>query len=169
MRINMTDSEPPNATSASTPSKTPPTTDTEANTRKKRRRVSQEKAPVHPESEAAEESRSSKRSCDNSSQSSGEPDGGFTSTSLETEDISAEVQRRLKIREEMRQRRTTPWQEKRKRDSMASNDDTSPTEATARPHKKRAKMSVKVKNEWKRGSDQGDEVDTVSKKRRRTP
>ena len=133
--------------------------------RRKRRRVSREKEPVQPEPEPAEESRSSKRARDASSQSPFEQEGDVTSTSLGTEDISAEVQRRLKIKEEQRRKRETPKQDKRKRDSLASNDGASPSEATCRPRKKRAKMS----NERKRGSDSVNEIDTLSKKRRKTP
>ncbi|CAG7926657.1 unnamed protein product [Penicillium olsonii] len=126
--------------SSSTPNQ--PHTDAGANTRKKRRRVSGEQeqtraaAEVTPES--SREMRSAKRVCDAPSQPPPEQDRHVTPTSLGTEDISAEVQRRLKIKEEQRRKRETPKHDKRKRDSLASNDGASPG-ATTRPRKKRAK------------------------------
>lgn len=138
-------------TSSSSTSSNAPQTDTEANTRKKRRRVSREKVPVHTETDSATEVRSSKRARDNFSQppvAEGNTDGDVTSTSLGTEDISAEVQRRLKIKEEQRRRRNAPKQDKRKRDSLASNDGASPSGAMG-PLKKR----VKTENVSKRDGD----------------
>ncbi|KAF4292934.1 hypothetical protein KXW65_008157 [Aspergillus fumigatus] len=61
---------------------------------------------------------------------------------LETEDISEEVQRRLKIKEERRKKRDAKA-EKRKRDSLASNGSASasPPGGVARPRKKKVKTS----------------------------
>lgn len=89
-------------------------------------------------------------------------DEDVTSTSLETEDISAEVQRRLKIKEEQRRKRETPKQDKRKRDSLASNDGAS-SSTTTRPQKKRAKMDSARKRSGEL------EAETPKKKLRRTP
>ncbi|CAG8056093.1 unnamed protein product [Penicillium olsonii] len=125
--------------SSSTPNQ--PHTDAGANTRKKRRRVSGEQEQTRAAAvttESSREMRSAKRVCDAPSQPPPEQDRHVTPTSLGTEDISAEVQRRLKIKEEQRRKRETPKHDKRKRDSLASNDGASPG-ATTRPRKKRAK------------------------------
>lgn len=58
-----------------------------------------------------------------------------TPVSMETEDISEEVQRRLKIKEEKRKKRNAK-PEKRKRDSLASNGSTSSPGTTSKPRKK---------------------------------
>ncbi|KAJ6051553.1 uncharacterized protein N7446_006185 [Penicillium canescens] len=156
-----------NTSSSSSSRSTPqrPPTDTEANTRKKRRRSSRDKDTTHPEPEitphdpSIDESRASKRHCD-VSQPSEQDEGDITSTSLGTEDISAEVQRRLKIKEEQRRKKDNPKPDKRKRESLASNEATSPS--VPRPKKKRVRMG----NERKRAGDLAeDEAD--SKKRRR--
>lgn len=63
-----------------------------------------------------------------------------TPVSIETEDISEEVQRRLEIKEEQRKKRGSSTSEKRKRDrdSLASNDNTSSSFGSAsRPKKRR--------------------------------
>lgn len=63
--------------------------------------------------------------------------------SLETEDISDEVQRRLKIKEEQRRKRDAkPEKRKRDRDSLASNVSTSSL-ASSKP-RKRYKLSEQV-------------------------
>lgn len=151
------------STSSASSSSNPSHTDAEANMRKKRRRVSREKEPFRSEGEASGEARYPKRIRDPSSQPPLEQDGDVTSTSLGTEDISAEVQRRLKIREEHRRRRETPQQDKRKRESLASNESASPGLAT-RPRKKRAKVDSESKRsgEWADG-------DTLRKRLRRAP
>ncbi|KAH8429474.1 uncharacterized protein LDX57_007136 [Aspergillus melleus] len=61
-----------------------------------------------------------------------------TPVSMETEDISEEVQRRLKIKEEQKKRKANP--EKRKRDSLASNGSASSPGSTSKP-KKKAKLT----------------------------
>ena len=64
-------------------------------------------------------------------------------TSVETEDISEEVQRRLKIKEEQRKKRGASKADKRKRDSMTSNGSaSSPGTMTIQPRKK-AKVGMK--------------------------
>ncbi|KAJ5558442.1 hypothetical protein N7535_008653 [Penicillium sp. DV-2018c] len=145
--IDMTASENTTTSSASTPSNPsnpPHSTDSETNTRKKRRRVSREKEPTRPDPEV--EVRSSKRSRDTSFQSQTQEDDYTTSTSLGTEDISAEP-------------------DKRKRESLASNEDASP--AAKRPRAKRLKMD-RVR---KREADMELENGAVSpnSKRRKSP
>jgi hypothetical protein len=136
-------------------------TDTEANTRKKRRRVSRDSDTVHPE--PTDEMRAPKRHRESSSQPTTEPDGEFTS-SHETEDISAEVQRRLKIKEEQRLKRENSKPDKRKRDSLASNEGDS--SIAARPRKKR----LIVANAHKRHGDLMEkEADSTKKKQRKSP
>lgn len=58
---------------------------------------------------------------------------------METEDISAEVQRRLKIKEERRRKKENAKPEKRRRESLMSNESASPSEAQHR--KKRARRT----------------------------
>ncbi|KAF7521003.1 hypothetical protein PCG10_008573 [Penicillium crustosum] len=147
-----------------TPSSSNPTqsTDTEANTRKKRRRISRDNDTARPEH--ADETRAPKRYRDSSSQPTPEQDGEFTSTSLGTEDISAEVQRRLKIKEERRLKKENPKADKRKRDSLMSNEGESPL--AYKPGKKRLKLG----NDHKRhGELMDNDADTPKKKRRRSP
>ncbi|THC99950.1 hypothetical protein EYZ11_000529 [Aspergillus tanneri] len=62
-----------------------------------------------------------------------------TPVSMETEDISAEVQRRLKLKEEQRKKRHSK-PEKRKRGSLTSNGSTSPGNVS-KPRKK-AKVDI---------------------------
>ncbi|KAJ5347718.1 uncharacterized protein N7506_000971 [Penicillium brevicompactum] len=151
------------STSSASSSSNPSHTDAEANTRKKRRRVSREKEPSRPEVDAGGEVQYPSRFRDPSAQPPLEQDEYMTSTSLGTEDISAEVQRRLKIREEQRRKRDTPKQDKRKRESLVSNESASPGPA-ARPRKKRAR----VDSESKRSGEVGD-GDTSRKRVRRAP
>ncbi|KAJ5178410.1 uncharacterized protein N7500_001109 [Penicillium coprophilum] len=124
-------------TTPSTSSNHTQSTDTDTNTRKKRRRVSEDKETVRPE--PTDEMRVPKRYRDSSSQPATEQEGEYTSTSLGTEDISAEVQRRLKIKEEQRRRKENPKPDKRKRDSLASND--GEPAMVPRPRKKRLMVS----------------------------
>ncbi|KAJ5812941.1 hypothetical protein N7447_009964 [Penicillium robsamsonii] len=146
----------------STSSNPTQSTDTEANTRKKRRRVSRDNETARPE--PTDEMRAPKRHHDSSSQPTTEQDGEFTSTSLGTEDISAEVQRRLRIKEEQRRKKENPKADKRKRDSLVSNDGESPI--ASRPRKKR----LMVANAHKRHGDLMDnDVDSAKKKARKSP
>ncbi|KAJ5940262.1 hypothetical protein N7516_000430 [Penicillium verrucosum] len=144
-----------------TPSSSNPTqsTDTEANTRKKRRRISRDNDTARPE--CADEIRAPKRSRDSSSsQPTPEQDAEFAST-LETEDISAEVQRRLKIKEEQRLKKENPKADKRKRDSLVSNEGESPI--ASKPRKKRLRLG----NEYKRhGELMDNDADAPKKKQR---
>lgn len=164
----MTASENATTSSSSSPSNLAPGLDTEGEvkTHKKRRRVSRENDTSR--SETTDEVRAPKRYRDSSSQPpSGQDFTGqeeyITSTSLGTEDISAEVQRRLKIKEEQRRKKENPKPDKRKRDSLASNDGASP--AISRPRKKRARMETVRK----RQGDSALDNETDSPKRRKTP
>ncbi|CRL20793.1 unnamed protein product [Penicillium camemberti] len=152
-----------NATPSSSSSSNPTqSTETEANTRKKRRRISRDNDTARPE--RADEIRAPKRYRDSSSQPTPEQDGEFTSVSLGTEDISAEVQRRLKIKEEQRLKKENPKADKRKRDSLVSNEGES--SITSKPRKKR----LRLENEHKRhGELMDNDADAPKKKRRRSP
>ncbi|KXG52684.1 uncharacterized protein PGRI_079400 [Penicillium griseofulvum] len=154
--IDMTSEKPTPSTSTNTTQ----STDTEANTRKKRRRVSRDHDTVRG---PTDEMRAPKRHRDSPFQPTTEPDGEFTS-SHETEDISAEVQRRLKIKEEQRLKRENSKPDKRKRDSLASNEGDS--SIAARPRKKR----LIVANAHKRHGDLMEkEADSTKKKQRKSP
>ncbi|KAJ5952755.1 uncharacterized protein N7479_011168 [Penicillium vulpinum] len=152
-----------NATpSISASSNTTQSTDTEANTHKKRRRVSRDKDTAHPE--PTDEMRAPKRYRDSSSQPTPEQEEEYTSISLGTEDISAEVQRRLKIKEEQRLKRENPKADKRKRESLVSNEGES--SVGSRPRKKR----LMIAHGHKRHGDLMDnDMDSAKKKRRRSP
>ncbi|KAJ5135463.1 uncharacterized protein N7515_004741 [Penicillium bovifimosum] len=88
--------------------------------------------------------RASKRSHDTSFQAPAQEDGYSTSTSLGTEDISAEV-RRLKIKEENRRKKENPKAGMRKRESLVSND--SASAAVNRPRTKQLKVEHVRKRE----------------------
>ncbi|PYI02800.1 hypothetical protein BO78DRAFT_410381 [Aspergillus sclerotiicarbonarius CBS 121057] len=66
-----------------------------------------------------------------------------TPVSVETEDISEEVQRRLKIKEEQRKKRGTSKADKRKRDSMTSNGSASSPGTMTKHARKKAKVGTK--------------------------
>ncbi|RAL04814.1 uncharacterized protein BO80DRAFT_461855 [Aspergillus ibericus CBS 121593] len=66
-----------------------------------------------------------------------------TPVSVETEDISEEVQRRLKIKEEQRKKRGTSKADKRKRDSMTSNGSASSPGTITKHARKKAKVGTK--------------------------
>ncbi|KAJ5611059.1 hypothetical protein N7510_007778 [Penicillium lagena] len=95
-----------------------------------------------------------------------------TETSLETEDISAEVQRRLRIKEEQRRKRErdNARPEKRKRTSGASNGSVSPDRS--RPKRKRSKMEVAedvdAGSDLKRGADSVSEGETMGSSKKRS-
>ncbi|KAJ5800285.1 uncharacterized protein N7518_002353 [Penicillium psychrosexuale] len=147
------------ASSSSSSSNPTQSTDTEANIRKKRRRISRDNDTARPD--PTEEERAPKRHRESPSQPITEQEGEFTSTWLGTEDISAEVQRRLKIKEEQRFRKENPKADKRKRDSLVSNDGES--QIACKPQKKR----LRLENGHKRHGDLVDDAD--KKKRRKSP
>lgn len=126
------------------PAATPQSTDTETSSRKKRSRTEKVDTAMQYQPPTPEDDpRAPKRRRDLA-----EEDARSThyasSGSQETEDISAEVQRRLKIREERRRKRENSKPEKRKRESLISNDNESPAGPYHR--KKRARrMSSDLK------------------------
>ena len=150
----------PSTSSSSSSFNPTQSTDTEAATRKKRRRMSRDNDTARPD--PTDEVRAPKRYRESPSQPTTEQDGEFTSTWLGTEDISAEVQRRLKIKEEQRSKKENPKADKRKRDSLVSNEGES--QIACKPRKKR----LRLENGHKR---HGDLVvnDADKKKRRKSP
>lgn len=118
-------------------------TDPGTSTRKKRSRPEKEedvaslKHEVNTQSDSTEDVRPSKRKRDTPSYSGVDEDQHNASGTTETEDISEEVQRRLRIKEEQRRRKESARSEKRKRDSLLSNESASPGPSKRR--KKRAK------------------------------
>jgi hypothetical protein len=118
---------------------TPQSTDTDTRSRKKRPRTetadtaAQYRPPTPEDNPRASKRRRDPIEGDAKSARYASPG------SPETEDISAEVQRRLKIREERRRKKENAKPEKRKRESLASNDGASSAGATHR--KKRARRT----------------------------
>lgn len=105
-------------------------TDTDPTSRRKRSRTEKERDITSTESETNTQSdifedRASKRKRDLASHPAAE-DFPHASGSLETEDISEEVQRRLRIKEERLRRKDDAKPEKRKRESLLSNESSSP-------------------------------------------
>ena len=136
-KTSRSSSSAPNMKSGNTA--TPQSTDTETSSRKKRSRNENGDAPMqyHPPT-PEDDTRASKRRRD-FIQADARNSSYTSSGSGETEDISAEVQRRLRIREERRRKKENAKPEKRKRDSLASNDGASTGGATHR--KKRARRT----------------------------
>ncbi|KAJ5537060.1 hypothetical protein N7513_010246 [Penicillium frequentans] len=114
-------------------SPTSQSTDTEHNARRKRTRTDKDIEP-RVSNDPIDEARASKRKRDIPSYQHpiDTPDAN------ETEDISEEVQRRLRIKEERRRKKESSQPEKRKRDSMISNESTSP--GPSRHRKKRIRV-----------------------------
>jgi hypothetical protein len=121
------------------PTATPQSTETETTCRKKRCRTEKSGADMQNQVPGlGEDPRASKRRRDLIGEDARSAHYA-SSGSQETEDISAEVQRRLKIKEEKRRLREKTKPEKRKRESLLSNDGASPAEANHR--KKRARRT----------------------------
>ncbi|KAJ5811544.1 hypothetical protein N7474_007845 [Penicillium riverlandense] len=95
-----------------------------------------------------------------------------TEASLETEDISAEVQRRLRIKEEQRRKRErdNARPEKRKRTSGASNGSVSPDRS--RPKRKRSKVEVAADvdagSDLKRSAESVSDGETLGSSKKRS-
>lgn len=147
------------------PTSTPHSTDTDTCSRKKRSHTQKEgdtastTSELYTHSDSSEGARASKRKRDTGSYSGVDEEQYNLSGTTETEDISEEVQRRLRIKEEMRRMKENSQLEKRKRESLLSNESTSP--GAPRPRKKRAKTG----NELKRGVPVPEmEPDVKSKK-----
>lgn len=118
---------------------TPQSTDTDTGSRKKRSRTGEEDMATQYQPPILEnDARASKRRRDPIEEHT--TSAPYASPgSPETEDISAEVQRRLRIREERRRKKENAKPEKRKRESLASNDGASSGGANHR--KKRARRT----------------------------
>jgi hypothetical protein len=82
---------------------------------------------------------SSRKNSGASSNNTGTPSGPTTPTHIETEDITAEVEARLRAKEERRQKKEKA-EKKRKRESMNSNPDESST-STRKSKKRKSKKS----------------------------
>ncbi|KAL4971492.1 hypothetical protein BDW66DRAFT_163647 [Aspergillus desertorum] len=111
--------------------------DVMARKRRKRCRISNEIGPVREPPQPVLEVQPAKRKrVDMAIPGANQDVRDVMPVSLETEDISDEVQRRLKIKEEQRRRRVAkPEKRKRDRDSLASNASTSSL-ASAKPRKR---------------------------------
>lgn len=149
------------------------TSDAETKSQRKRSRAEREKdrpsAGVDPMVQGdgtPDDAPTSKRKRDARSRPSADPQSSEdqTSTAQETEDISEEVQRRLRIKEERRRKNDNEKPEKRKRESLLSNGSTSPS--TFRPKKKRVRSSQGLRQEQQIGMD-GDS-DHSRKQRKKT-
>lgn len=118
---------------------TPQSTDTETSGRKKRSRNENRDAPMryHPPI-PEDDTRATKRRRD-FIQADVQNSSYTSAGSGETEDISAEVQRRLQIKEEKRRRRQNAKPEKRKRESLLSTESGPTGEAIHR--RKRARRT----------------------------
>jgi hypothetical protein len=143
---------------------TPQSTNTDPTSQRKRSRNEKESDITYAESQTNTqpdilEDRASKRKRDIASHPAAE-DFHQTPGSLETEDISEEVQRRLRIKEERRRRKDDTKSEKRKRESLLSNESASPDNSKHR--KKRARTG----NDSKRDSEIMTEGNADSETRR---
>ena len=131
------------------------------------KRARAENEATNMTTDSAQENSSQKRKRLRSILSSNNEDmRGVTPVSIETEDISEEVQRRLEIKEEQRKKRGTSTSEKRKRnrDSLASNDSTSSSFGGASRPKKRRRELGTAKADWKLSSScniPGGFLDTI--------
>lgn len=114
--------------------------------KKKRSRVEkeQENVPMNPDSETKEEIPVSKRKRNPPLPSDTAEEFQESSYAYETEDISAEVQRRLRIKEETRRKKENMKPDKRKRDSLLSNESSSP--GGHKPQKKRVRVESELKS-----------------------
>ncbi|KAL4738631.1 hypothetical protein BDV11DRAFT_215779 [Aspergillus similis] len=112
--------------------------------RKKRNRISNDVEPVkEPQLPVREVQPAKRKRVDSAIPGADQDVRDVMPVSLETEDISDEVQRRLKIKEEQRRKRDAkPEKRKRGRDSLASNASTSSL-ASSKPRKK-YKLSERV-------------------------
>lgn len=150
------------------PTSTVHSTNTETSSQRKRSRPQKEgdtsaTSELNTHTDSSEEARASKRKRDTGTYSGVVGDQYNGSGSNGTEDISEEVQRRLRIKEERRRRKENAQPEKRKRESLISNESESP--GASRPRKKR----VRTGNELKRGGISSEmEPDTKNKRLKKT-
>jgi hypothetical protein len=141
---------------------TPQSTDAEFTSPRKRSRTEKERDIINTEPETTLQSDLpvSKRKRDIAPRPVAE-DFPHTSGSFETEDISEEVQRRLRIKEERRRRKDDAKPEKRKRESMVSNESMSPGNTQHR------KKRVRTGHGLKRDGEIMTETKTRSQKKTR--
>ncbi|KAL3432018.1 hypothetical protein BDV09DRAFT_187928 [Aspergillus tetrazonus] len=120
--------------------------------RKKRNRISNEIEPVsEPQLPVLEIQPAKRKRVDMAMPGADQDVRDVMPVSLETEDISDEVQRRLKIKEEQRRKRDAkPEKRKRDRDSLASNVSTSSL-ASSKP-RKRYKLSEQDRTPFTSGT-----------------
>lgn len=105
---------------------------------KKRPRMESDTASPEPETQIVDSA--SKRKRGDRILPSGDDDvRDAMPVSMETEDISEEVNRRLKIKEERRKKKDSK-SEKRKRESLTSNESASPRERQVKPRAKRLRV-----------------------------
>ncbi|KAJ5722342.1 hypothetical protein N7488_000377 [Penicillium malachiteum] len=135
---NRTESNPSQSQSQSQPQSSEPT-------RRKRPRTDKDTPPRDSQNTFSEDPiaahRSSKRRRDNPDeppQDYAQPPQQEYPGEWETEDISEEVQRRLRIKEEIRRKKESSRVQKRKRDSLQSNEGRSP--GPSKHQKKRTKL-----------------------------
>lgn len=131
--------------------------DTESTKRKKRSRLEKEQDTMNPHAgpqfQATSEAPASKRMRNPETPPNlpDEPEHFY-----EPEDISAEVQRRLRIKEERRRKKGNAQSEKRKRESLLSNESFS-SSTGCKPHKKRARVGNDVTRDGSLVADQGSD------------
>lgn len=102
--------------------------------------------PVNPNFDTGGESPVSKRKLNPTPPLNPPDESQHTSSAYETEDISAEVQRRLLIKEERRRKKENAQPEKRKRESMISNESLSPG-GGQKPQKKRVRVGSELRRD----------------------
>ncbi|KAJ5398088.1 hypothetical protein N7509_006201 [Penicillium cosmopolitanum] len=117
--------------------------------KKKRSRLENEEendVPVNHNFETSGESPVSKRKLNPTPPLHLPDESQNTSSAYETEDISAEVQRRLLIKEERRRKKENAQPEKRKRESLISNESLSPG-GGQKPQKKRVRVGSELRRD----------------------
>lgn len=136
-------------------------TDPQTHSRRKRSRPANERDTPSTDSEfrsqynLTDNPPATKRRRDVASYASEDPQHppGTSPAGEETEDISEEVQRRLRIQEERRRRKEIAKPEKRKRESLLSNESTSP--GMNRPKRKRVRSGEESRNGGDPEADEG--------------
>lgn len=152
------------------PTPTPQSTDTDTSSRRKRSRTEKESDIPSTESETntqtdqSEDPRASKRKRDAVPYTEVDEATRNTSGFFETEDISEEVQRRLRIKEERRRQKESAKPEKRKRESLLSNESVSP--GPSKHRKKRARAGNALKRDGEMMSE--GETEWESKRQRKS-
>ncbi|KAJ5166023.1 hypothetical protein N7492_006319 [Penicillium capsulatum] len=156
------------------PPHTAPNAEPETKSRRKRSRTERDKDRASTSmdqmmrnDDPIEDAPTSKRKRDARSRPIEDPRSPETeSPAQETEDISEEVQRRLRIKEERRRHKELDKPTKRKRESLMSNESASPN--TARPKRKRVRSGEGVKDQQIGLEGDSDDSRKQRKKDRRT-